>query len=67
MMAAAAGLVIVPVFKARRQRGSLAVQESFQKPIEIAGAIGLGAHFVGPWAWALIGPWTMFLMQLKFF
>ncbi len=67
LVVAAAALVTVPAIKARRQRGSLAVQELFQKPIEIAGAIALGAHFVGPWVWAFIGPWTMFLLQLKLF
>lgn len=67
MMVAAVALVTVPALKARRRRGSLALQESFQKPFEIAGTIALGAHFVGPWAWAVIGPWTIFLSQFKFF
>jgi 4-hydroxybenzoate polyprenyltransferase len=67
LLVAAAVLVTAPVLKARRNRSSLAVQESIQKPIEIAGVIALGAHFVGPWAWAFIGPWAIFLTQIKLF
>ncbi len=67
LVVAAAVLVTIPALKARRHQGSLALQESFQKPLEIAGAIALWAHFVGPWAWAIVGPWTMFLLRLKLF
>lgn len=67
MVGAAAALLVMPALRARRHQNSLALQESFQKPLEIAGTIALGAQFVAPWAWAFIGPWTVFLLQFKWF
>ena len=42
-------LLIRPVLKARRHKSALAMQESFQKPLEAAAALALLAQFVYPW------------------
>ena len=42
-------LLIRPALKARRHKSSLAMQESFQKPLEAAAALALLAQFVYPW------------------
>ncbi len=46
----AAVLIIPALLKVRKQRTNLALQESFQKPLEIAAAFALVLQFVGPWA-----------------
>jgi 4-hydroxybenzoate polyprenyltransferase len=53
-------LVIPALVRVRRHSTYLAMQESFQKPIEIAGAFSLALQFVFPWA-AQFFP-TVFLM-----
>jgi hypothetical protein len=35
----------------------IAMQESFQKPLEYAAAIALGSHFSWPWATQHVLPW----------
>jgi len=67
LIGAALGLYLLPMYHPRRRRIAYALHESFQKPIEIAGAIALGAHFAGPWAWAAISPWAIMLIRLKLF
>jgi 4-hydroxybenzoate polyprenyltransferase len=56
LVAAALVLTLGPAIVVRRQRDALAIQESFQKPLEIAAAFALGLQFAGPWAWAMLGP-----------
>lgn len=50
-------LFVRPMLAARRTgaRGSVAAQAPFQIPIQIAGAIGLSAWFVGLWLIRLLG------------
>ncbi len=43
-------LIIPSLLKVRRHRTHLALQESFQKPVEIAAAFALVLQFVAPWA-----------------
>jgi 4-hydroxybenzoate polyprenyltransferase len=43
-------LVVPALVRARHQSSYLALQESFQKPIEIAAAFALAIQFVYPWA-----------------
>ena len=47
--------IIRPAMKARRQKSSLALQQSFQKPLEAAAALALLAQFIYPWA----NPWII--------
>jgi 4-hydroxybenzoate polyprenyltransferase len=42
--------MIPSLINIRRKKSSLAIQESFQKPVEVATAFALFAHFVAPWA-----------------
>ena len=75
LLVGAFGLTFWPAVLARRHRDTLALQESFQKPLEIAAAFALGLQFAWPWAWAIIGPavWYLIdpfaklLLSLKFF
>jgi 4-hydroxybenzoate polyprenyltransferase len=67
MVVAAVALIILPAIRARRQRSMLAVQESFQKPLEAAAALALGIQFAAPWAWTIIVPWAQWLLRLKLF
>jgi 4-hydroxybenzoate polyprenyltransferase len=53
LLALAVIFFIRPAIKARRHRTALAVQQSFQKPLEAAAALALLAQFVYPWAY----PW----------
>jgi 1,4-dihydroxy-2-naphthoate octaprenyltransferase len=46
----ALALIIRPAIQARMHKDSLAFQESFQKPLEIAAAFALLFQFVVPWA-----------------
>ena len=45
--------IIRPALRARRQKSALALQQSFQKPLEAAAALALLAQFVYPW----LNPW----------
>jgi 4-hydroxybenzoate polyprenyltransferase len=54
LLALAVIFVIRPAIKARRHRSALAVQQSFQKPLEAAAALALLAQFVYPWVY----PWV---------
>jgi 4-hydroxybenzoate polyprenyltransferase len=65
LLGALVALITLPALRARRHRGALALQESFQKPIEMAGALALGVQFTGPWIWTFVGPWAGFLLSLK--
>ncbi len=47
--------IIRPAMKAHRQKSSLALQQSFQKPLEAAAALALLAQFIYPWA----NPWII--------
>lgn len=42
-------LIVRPALRARSHGSSLAMQESFQKPLEIAGAFAMLIQFVAPW------------------
>jgi 4-hydroxybenzoate polyprenyltransferase len=57
--------LIRPALKARRHKTSLAMQESFQKPLEAAAALALLAQFVYPWLNTLIN-WSA-LLKLNLF
>ncbi len=46
-----------PAIKARRQRSILALQQSFQKPLEAAAALALLAQFIYPWLNPLVNQW----------
>lgn len=50
LVAFTAILVIPSMIRIRRHSSHLALQESFQKPIEIAAAFALAIQFVYPWA-----------------
>ncbi len=67
LLVAIMALITVPALRARRHRSYLAMQESFQKPIEIAGAFALSVQIAGPWLWAIVGPWMALLLRLKLF
>jgi 4-hydroxybenzoate polyprenyltransferase len=67
MVVAALGLIALPLYKARHHKDVLALQESFQKPFEIAAALALGTQFAVPWAWAIVGPWAALLLRIKLF
>lgn len=48
-------LIIVPALRARRHRSAIALQESFQKPLEIAAALALSLQFLAPWFYKIMG------------
>jgi len=48
-------LVIPALLTIRRHKSHMALQESFQKPLEIAAAFALALQFVGPWLARLFG------------
>jgi 4-hydroxybenzoate polyprenyltransferase len=64
LVAGAVLLNLVPMYRARRQHNTIALQESFHKPLEIAAAFALSAQFAGPWAWAILGPWALLLLKM---
>jgi 4-hydroxybenzoate polyprenyltransferase len=64
LVGGALALNIRPVYLARRQHNMIALQESFQKPLEIAGAFALSMQFAAPWAWAILGPWAVLLWKM---
>jgi len=55
----AALLIIPPLLRVRRQKGHIEIQQSFQKPLEIAAAAALVAQFSGAWILQFI-PWKFF-------
>lgn len=65
LVALALVMIVMPTYRARRQKSMLALQESFQKPLEFAAACALGLQFAAPWAWAFLGPWAMLLLRLR--
>jgi 4-hydroxybenzoate polyprenyltransferase len=58
-------LLIRPAMKARRHKSALAMQESFQKPLEAAAALALLAQFIYPWLNQLVN-WSA-LLKLNLF
>ncbi len=60
-----AAFIALPAIKIRRHHSTLTLQESFQKPVEMSGALSLGVQFVGPWAWNLISSLTGYLYFLR--
>lgn len=75
LVGAALALTLGPAIVVRRHQDTLALQESFQKPLEIAAAFALGLQFAGPWAWTMLGPvvltmvspYTHFILSFRFF
>jgi 4-hydroxybenzoate polyprenyltransferase len=61
--AGALALTIGPAIVIRQHQDALALQESFQKPLEIAAAFALGVQFAGPWAWTMFGPAVLALVS----
>jgi 4-hydroxybenzoate polyprenyltransferase len=59
LLAFTAVLVLQPILRIRRNSSHLAMQESFQKPIEIAAAFALAIHFIFPWAARFFQPFLM--------
>jgi 4-hydroxybenzoate polyprenyltransferase len=49
--------ILPAVIRIRRNQNGIAMQESFQKPLEYAAAIPLGSHFSWPWATQHVLPW----------
>lgn len=50
-----AGFLILPaLLRVRRSMTSIELQQSFQKPLEVAGAVSLLAQFFGAWAITLL-------------
>jgi len=64
LAAALAVFIAVPAYRIRRHRTAMALQESFQKPLEMSGAVALGVQFAGPWAWNIISTLAGTLLQL---
>jgi 4-hydroxybenzoate polyprenyltransferase len=51
-------LFIIPaVMRIRRSQNGIALQESFQKPLEYAAALALGSQFTWSWALQHVLPW----------
>lgn len=48
-------LLILPAIRARKQKSYIAMQESFQKPLEIAAAVALSLQFIWPWIYKFFG------------
>ncbi len=53
--------VLPAVMRIRQCKNGIAIQESFQKPLEYAAAIGLGSQFTWAWALQLFLPWIITL------
>ncbi len=49
MAALAVALALRPLLKIRRQQTHLQLQQSFQKPLEVAAAASFAIHFIGVW------------------
>jgi 4-hydroxybenzoate polyprenyltransferase len=54
MVALAAVFVLRPLLKVRRTHSAIELQQPFQKPLEMAGAVALATWFVGPWALSVL-------------
>jgi 4-hydroxybenzoate polyprenyltransferase len=54
MAALAAVLLLRPVLKVRRAQSAIELQQPFQKPLEIAAAVGLATWFAGPYALSVV-------------
>jgi 4-hydroxybenzoate polyprenyltransferase len=54
MVALAAVFVLRPLLKIRRTQSAIALQQPFQKPLEVAGAVALATWFAGPWALSVL-------------
>ena len=67
LVALALVMIVLPTYRARRQKNMLALQESFQKPLEFAAAFALSVQFAAPWFWAFAGPWAMLLLRIRLF
>lgn len=59
LVALAAVLITPPLFKLRQNKSHLELQQSFQKPLEIAAALALLSEFIILWALPLL-PWKFF-------
>jgi len=55
MACAAVIFIIPPLLKLRRSHNSIETQEPLQKPLEMAGALGLLAQFMVPWVARIFG------------
>jgi 4-hydroxybenzoate polyprenyltransferase len=49
--------IIPSVIRIRQCKNGIALQESFQKPLEYAAALALGSHFTWSWALQHVLPW----------
>ncbi|HMN14864.1 MAG TPA: UbiA family prenyltransferase [Bellilinea sp.] len=49
--------ILPAVMRIRRNKNGIALQESFQKPLECAAAIALGSYFTWSWAVQHVLPW----------
>ena len=49
--------ILPAVMRIRRNKNGIALQESFQKPLEYAAAIALGSYFTWSWAVQHVLPW----------
>lgn len=59
-------LIIVPALRARQHQSAIAIQESFQKPLEIAAALALSLQFLAPWFYKIMGgPGSAFAIWLS--
>ena len=65
LAAALAVFIAVPAYRIRRHRTALALQESFQKPLEMSGALALGVQFAGPWAWSVISSLARYVILFR--
>lgn len=54
MVALAAVFVLRPLLKVRRTQSAIELQQPFQKPLEVAGAVALATWFAGPWALSVL-------------
>jgi hypothetical protein len=49
--------ILPAVMRIRRNKNGIALQESFQKPLEYAAAFALSCHFTWLWALQHVLPW----------
>jgi len=54
MVALAAVFVLRPLLEVRRTHSAIELQQPFQKPLEMAGAVALATWFAGPWALSVL-------------
>ena len=67
LVALAAIFIIRPAIKAHKHKTGLAMQQSFQKPLEAAAALALVAQFLYPWLYPLVQNWVNWNALLRFF